>query len=60
MEQALSYFEHHLRKRFDAEDSDIPGNDLLELVTRDICLEDIPNNAIHMQKTTLGELVRGF
>jgi hypothetical protein len=34
--QSLSYFEHHLRKRLYAEDSDIPDNDLLELVIRDI------------------------
>ena len=37
--QALSYFEHHLRKRLGAEDSDIPDNDLLELVIRDIGLQ---------------------
>jgi len=33
--QALSYFKHHLRRRLEAEDSDIPDNDLLELVIRD-------------------------
>jgi hypothetical protein len=44
--QALPYFEHHLRKRLDAEDSDIPDNDLLELVIRDVGLEYIPQHAI--------------
>ena len=48
--QALSYFEHHLRKRLDAEDSDVPDNDLLELVIRDIGLEYIPKRAICVQK----------
>lgn len=48
--QALSYFEHHLRKRLDAEDSNIPDNDLLELVIRDIGLEYIPKRAIRVQK----------
>jgi hypothetical protein len=32
--QALSYFEHHLRKRLEAVDSDIPDNELIELVLR--------------------------
>jgi hypothetical protein len=32
--QALTYFEHHLRKRVDAEDSGVPDNELIELVLR--------------------------
>jgi hypothetical protein len=48
--QALSYFEYHLRKRIDVEDSDIPDNDLLELVFRDIGFEYIPKRAICVQK----------
>ena len=48
--QALSYFKHHLRRRLDAEDSELPGNDLLELVIRDISLEYIPRRAIGVQK----------
>jgi hypothetical protein len=48
--QALSYFEHHLRRRLEAEDSELPDNDLIELVLRDIGLEYIPKCAIHMQK----------
>jgi hypothetical protein len=43
--QALSYFEHHLRKRLDAEDSELPDSDLLELVIRDVGLEYIPRSA---------------
>jgi hypothetical protein len=48
--QALSYFEHLLRKILDAEDSEIPNNDLLELVNRDIGLEYILKRAICVQK----------
>jgi hypothetical protein len=29
--QTLSYFEHHLRKRLEAKDSEIPDNELIEL-----------------------------
>jgi hypothetical protein len=48
--QALSYFEHHLRKRLDAEDSEVPDNDLLELVMCDVGLEYIPKSAIRVRK----------
>ena len=48
--QALSHFEHHLRKRLEAEDSELPDNDLLELVLRDVGLEYIPKTAIRVQK----------
>jgi hypothetical protein len=48
--QALSYFEHHLMRRLETEDSDVPDNDLIELVLRDVDLEYIPKCAIHMQK----------
>jgi hypothetical protein len=48
--QALSYFEHHLKKRLDAEVSDLPDNDLLKLVMRDVVLEYIPMNTIQVQK----------
>jgi hypothetical protein len=34
--QALSYFEHNLMRRLEAEDSDIPDNELIELVLRDV------------------------
>jgi hypothetical protein len=34
--QALSYFEHDLRKMVETEDSDVPGNELIELVIRDL------------------------
>jgi hypothetical protein len=48
--QALSHFEHHLRKRLEAEDSELPDNDLLELVLMDVGLEYIPKAAIRVQK----------
>jgi hypothetical protein len=48
--QALSYFEHHLMRRLEAEDSDLPDNELIELVLRDVGLEYIPKCAIRMQK----------
>jgi hypothetical protein len=44
--QALSPFEHHLRKRLEAENSELPDNDLLELVLIDVGLEYIPKTAI--------------
>jgi hypothetical protein len=34
--QDLSYFEHHLMRRLEAEDSDVPDNELIELVLRDV------------------------
>jgi hypothetical protein len=33
--QALSYFEHHLRRRLEAEDSELPDNEIIELVLRE-------------------------
>jgi hypothetical protein len=48
--QDLSYFEHHLMRRLEAEDSDVPDNEPIELVLRDVGLEYIPKRAIHMQK----------
>jgi hypothetical protein len=37
--QALSYFEHHLMRRLEAEDSEVPDNEPIELVLRDVGLE---------------------
>jgi hypothetical protein len=48
--QALSYFEHHLMRRLEAEDSEVPDNELIELVLRDVGLEYIPKRTIRMQK----------
>jgi hypothetical protein len=48
--QALSYFEHHLMKRLEAEDSDVPDNELIELVLRDVGLEYIPKRAVRVQQ----------
>jgi hypothetical protein len=47
---ALSYFENHLMRRLEAEDSELTENELKELMLRDIGLEYIPKCAIHMQK----------
>jgi hypothetical protein len=44
--QALSYFEHHLMRRLEAEDSEVPDNELIELVLRDVGLEYIPKRTI--------------
>jgi hypothetical protein len=48
--QALSYFEHHLMRRLEAEHLEIPDNELIELVLRDVGLEYIPKRAIRIQK----------
>jgi hypothetical protein len=48
--QALSYFEHHLMRRMEVEDSEILENELIQLVLRDVGLEYIPKHAIHVQK----------
>jgi hypothetical protein len=48
--QALSYYEHHLMRRLEAEDSDVPDNELIELVLRDVGLEYIPKRAIGVKK----------
>jgi hypothetical protein len=48
--QALSYFGHHLMRRLEVEDSDVPENELIELVLRDVGLEYIPKHAICVQK----------
>jgi hypothetical protein len=47
--QALSYFEHHLMRRLKTKDSDVPDNELIELVLRDVGLEYIPKCAICVQ-----------
>jgi hypothetical protein len=48
--QALSYFKHHLRRRVEAEDSELLDNELIELVLKDVGLEYIPKRVIHVQK----------
>jgi hypothetical protein len=47
--QALSYFERHIMRTFEAEDLDVPDNEVIELVLRDVGLEYIPKHAIGMQ-----------
>jgi hypothetical protein len=34
--QALSYIEHHLWKRLEVEDSELPDNALIELLIREL------------------------
>jgi hypothetical protein len=48
--QALSYSEHDIKRRLDAEDPELPDNMLLELIMRDVCLEYIAKSAIRFQK----------
>jgi hypothetical protein len=48
--QALSYFEHHLMGRLEAEDSEVLVNELIELVLREVGLEYIPKRVISVQK----------
>jgi hypothetical protein len=57
--QALSYFEHHLMRRLEAEDSEVPDNELIELVLRDVGLEYIPKCAMSVQKYCM-RLPRGL
>jgi hypothetical protein len=49
--QALSYFEHHLMRRLEAEDSEIPDNHLPEVLHRELCigLVYIPKRTIDVQ-----------
>jgi hypothetical protein len=47
---ALFFFEHHLMRSLEVEGSDIPDNELIELVLRDVGLEYIPKRTICVQK----------
>jgi hypothetical protein len=57
--QALCYFENHLMRRLEAEDSDVPDNELIELVLRDVGLEYITKRTIHLQKYYMRQ-IRGL
>jgi hypothetical protein len=48
--QALSYFEYHLRRRLETEDSELLDNEIIKLELREIGLEYIPKRAIGVQK----------
>jgi hypothetical protein len=48
--QALTYFEHHLMRRVEAKDSDVPDNELIEPVLRDVGLAYIPKHALCVQR----------
>jgi hypothetical protein len=37
-------------RRLEAEDPDVPDTEFIELVLRDVNLENIPKRAIHVQK----------
>jgi hypothetical protein len=47
--QALSYFKHHLMRSLEAEDSEIPDNEIIELVLRNLGLEYIPKRHTHAE-----------
>jgi hypothetical protein len=47
---ALLYFEHHPMSRLEAEDSDVPDNELIELVLTDVGLDYTPKSDIRVQK----------
>jgi hypothetical protein len=47
---SLAYFEHHLMRRLEAKDSEVPDNKLIELTLRHIGLEYIPKRVIRVQK----------
>jgi hypothetical protein len=51
--QALSYFEHHVMRRLEAENSDVRDNEFIELVLRDVDLEYIPKRTIRVQNYDL-------
>jgi hypothetical protein len=36
--QVLPIFEHHLKRRLETEDSDLSGNDLIELLISIVCI----------------------
>jgi hypothetical protein len=36
--KVLSYFDHHLRKRVETEDSEVPDDELMKQVSRDLGL----------------------
>jgi hypothetical protein len=49
--QPLSYFEYHLRRRVEAEESEVPENEVIELVLIELQIgfEYIPKIAVCMQ-----------
>jgi hypothetical protein len=48
--QTLSYFKHNLRRKLKSEYLELPDNNLIELMLRDIGLEYIPKLDICVQK----------
>jgi hypothetical protein len=43
-------------KRLEAEDSEVPDNELIELVLRDVDFEYIPKHAIYVQKYDMRQM----
>jgi hypothetical protein len=52
--QALSYFEHYPMSRLETEDSEVPENELIELVLRDLGLKYIPKRLIRVKRIIRG------
>jgi hypothetical protein len=48
--QVLSYFKHHLMRRLEAEDSEVPDIEIIELVVRVLCIEYIHKLAMFVQR----------
>jgi hypothetical protein len=55
--QALYYFEHHFRRRLEAEDLEFPDNELIELVHRDLDLEYILRAPYTCKSITRGRVI---
>jgi hypothetical protein len=56
----LTYFEHHFRKKLEAEGIEFPDNDVIKLVVRDIELKYIPTRVIPVQKCYLRQLLNVY
>jgi hypothetical protein len=48
--QALSYVEYHMRRWLEAEDLELPDNDLIEFLREHKSLEFNPKHAIRVKK----------
>jgi hypothetical protein len=54
--QSFPYFEHNIIERVEKEDSELPDNDFIEPVLRDVGLEYIPKRAIRVQKYYMSQI----
>jgi hypothetical protein len=48
--QAFSYFEHHLNRRLDAKDSELPDNEIIQPVIQNQDLEYFPKCDVRVQE----------